>query len=75
MSDEDDKKATGFYSVLGLLSGLGMAVVIPVVGGVVGGVWLDGKAGTKPLFTFCGLGVGLLAAGWLVYRMVMRTIK
>lgn len=39
--------------------------------GVLLGVWLDELVGVKPLFTFLGLAVGLAAASFGVYRMIL----
>lgn len=75
MGEGDEKEKISFYSVLGLLSMLGVAIVVPIIGGVIAGVWMDGKMETKPLFTLLGLGLGLLSAGWVAYKMIMRSLK
>jgi len=58
------------YQSLGLL-GLGWAVVICLIAGFLGGVWLDGRFGTSPLLTGVGTVLGLLLA-YLVFREMLR---
>jgi hypothetical protein len=58
------------YQSLGLL-GLGWAIAICVVGGLLGGVWLDGRFGTSPILTGLGTIVGL-ALAYLVFREMLR---
>ena len=59
---------------LGLI-GIGWYIAVCIVLGVVAGLWLDGQANTEPLFTLLGLGLGLAAAGWGGYRMLMDVLK
>ena len=41
-------------------------------GATIGGYFLDGWLGTKPLFTLIGLGVGIGAGFWEFFRAIMR---
>jgi F0F1-type ATP synthase assembly protein I len=43
--------------------------------GVFGGVKLDEKLQTQPIFTLIGLVLGLILAFWGFYQMVMPLIK
>ena len=52
------------------LLGVGWYVAICIVGGVWGGVWLDDRLGTSPLFLLIGLMLGIGVAGAGVYRML-----
>jgi F0F1-type ATP synthase assembly protein I len=52
-------------------SSVGLEMGLSVVIGVLGGIWLDGKAGTAPLFMLLGLAYGI-AAG---FRGVMRAVR
>ena len=52
------------------LLGVGWYVAICIVGGVWGGVWLDDKLGTSPLFLLIGLVLGIGIAGAGVFRML-----
>jgi hypothetical protein len=54
--------------------GLGWYFVFVIVGGVLGGLLLDGWLGTKPAFTLVGLFGGLLLAFWGGYFMLMEAI-
>ncbi len=56
------------------LVGLGWYIAICLVLGIVGGLWLDGQLGLKPLFLLLGLFVGLGAAFYGLYRMVARAV-
>ena len=54
--------------------GLGWYFVFVIVGGVVGGLLLDGWLSTKPAFTLVGLFGGLFLAFWGGYFMLMEAI-
>ena len=54
---------------------MGWFIVISILLGVLGGLWLDGKFNTKPLFVIAGLILGLLVAGYGVYQMLVPLIK
>jgi hypothetical protein len=50
-------------------------MVIPLVGGAVAGLVVDGNLGTSPLYVLVGLGVGTLIAAigiWLLIRAGVR---
>ena len=63
---------------LGLIKILGqvtLIMVIPLVGGAVAGLVLDGMSGTTPLFVLIGLGLGTLISAigiWLLIRSGVR---
>lgn len=38
-----------------------------------GGLWLDGKLGTRPLFTLLGVALGAVGGFVWIYREVVRT--
>lgn len=56
------------------LIGLGSYVATCIVGGTVGGYYLDRILGTGDWFTLGGLALGLVAALWGGYRMLMETL-
>ena len=56
------------------LIGIGWFLAASIVGGVVGGLLLDGWLHTKPAFTLLGLFGGLAVAFFGVFRMIMRVI-
>ena len=64
-------RSPGFerYAVAVRLLGMGWYVAISILGGVLGGLWLDGRTGLDPLFTLLGLTLGLVAAFYGVYKM------
>ena len=50
-------------------------MVIPMVGGAVAGLVVDGMLGTSPLYVLIGLGVGTLISAlgiWLLIRAGVR---
>ena len=57
------------------LLGVGWYVAICIVGGVWGGVWLDEKLETSPLFLLIGLMLGIGVAGAGVYRMLAALVS
>jgi hypothetical protein len=56
------------------LLGLGSYVATCIAGGTVGGFFLDKALDSGRIFTLVGLGLGLVAAFWGGYRMLMDTI-
>lgn len=56
------------------LIGIGWYFVVCIVGGIVGGVFLDRVADTAPLLTMLGLGLGLVTAFYGGYRMLMDVL-
>ena len=55
--------------------GVGWFIGISILLGVLGGLWLDSKFNTKPLFVIFGLILGLIVAGYGVYQMLLPLIK
>ncbi len=53
------------------LGGIGFYIAGCIILGVVLGVWLDREVDIKPLFTLLGLGLGLFAAFFGTYRMLL----
>ena len=63
---------TGLVKILGLVT---LIMVVPIVGGSVAGLILDGAFGTSPLLVLIGLAVGSLIAAmgiWLLIRAGAR---
>ena len=52
--------------------GLGWVIAIAIVGGTLAGRFLDGWAGTSPLFLLLGLLLGIALAFYGTYRMAIR---
>ena len=52
--------------------GLGAALAVAVVAPIVLGIVLDGALRTSPLFLFAGLVVGILASVWIVYTRYVK---
>ncbi len=55
---------------LALVSGLGFAIAIPLGLFLAGGLWLDGRFGTAPLFMLLGILLGLVAAGFSIKELL-----
>ncbi len=49
--------------------GIGWFLAISILLGVLGGLWLDNKLGTKPVFLIIGIFLGLAVAGYGAYQM------
>jgi len=56
------------------LLGLGSYLATCIAGGTVGGYFLDQALDTGRILTLSGLALGLVAAFWGGYRMLMDTI-
>ncbi len=58
---------------LAVTLGFGTAVSLAVLVG--GGVWLDTKMDSAPLWSLIGLVLGLVAAGYQLYELVLASSK
>ena len=56
------------------LVGIGWYFALCIALGIGGGVWLDNRFDLSPLFTFLGLALGLLAAFYGGYRMLIEAL-
>lgn len=63
------------YQSIGLVSTLGFGIALSLALLVGGGVWLDTKFDTAPLWTLVGLVLGLIAAGYQLYELVLASRK
>jgi ATP synthase protein I len=57
------------------LAGVGFYIGFCIIGGVFGGLWLDGKFDTQPIFMLVGLILGLVLAFWGVYQMLIPLLN
>ena len=57
------------------LLSIGWYFAICIVGGVIGGYFLDQVAGTTPLLTLLGLFLGFVVAFYGGYRMIMDALR
>ena len=57
------------------LLGIGWYIGLSIIGGVLGGLWLDNTINTKPLFVIIGLILGIIVAVYGVYHMIMPLIN
>ncbi len=57
------------------LIGVGWFVGVSLLLGVLGGLWLDSRFATKPLFVMVGLFLGIIVAAYGVYRMLVPLIR
>jgi len=57
------------------LIGIGWYVAICIIGGVVGGVWLDRVLDSTPILSLLGLAFGLFLAFYGGYRMLIEAVR
>ncbi len=57
------------WRVLAFIMELGFTVGFSILIGIGVGWWLDGKLGTRPIFTLIGLFLGLASAVYNLYRL------
>lgn len=63
---------TGLVKLLGLVT---LIMVIPMVGGAVAGVVIDGMLGTSPLLVLGGLAVGSLIAAIGIRLLIIAGVR
>ncbi len=57
------------WRVVAFITELGFTIGFSLLIGIGAGWWLDGKLGTKPIFTLIGLFLGLASAIYNLYRL------
>ena len=57
------------------VAGMGWYVAVCIVLGVLGGLWLDNKLGTSPLFILGGTLLGVVVAFYGMYKMVVPLLQ
>lgn len=65
------KKDFRMYENLALLSQVGLMMVIPIIGGLFIGKWLDGWLGTSPLLLLLCVLIGAASAFVNLYKFTM----
>ena len=55
--------------------GVGWFVGLSILLGVLGGLWLDSKLNTQPIFVLAGLFLGFVIAAYGVYRMLLPLFR
>jgi len=63
------------YSLALRLVGIGWFISSSVVIGLLGGMWLDNKTDSSPLFVLSGIGLGLLVSGYSIYKTLAYIIR
>ena len=63
------------YSLALRLVGVGWFISSCVVIGLLGGMWLDNKTDSSPLFVLSGIGLGLLVSGYSIYKTLAYIIR
>ncbi len=59
-------------STLALASQLGFSIAGPLVVFILGGIFLDKKVGTSPLFLLIGIACGMVGAGYAIYDLIRK---
>jgi len=57
-----------------LATGLGFTIAIPIVFGILAGLFLDNKIGAKPLFTLGFMIIGILASVYGAVRFIRENL-
>jgi hypothetical protein len=60
------------WAYFALFSEIGIALLVTVLVGVLGGYWIGQQIGLVPIFVVAGLMVGLGAGGLYVKRLITR---
>lgn len=64
-----------FLATAAWFAGMGWAIAISIVLGVIAGNWLDGRTATHPLFLLLGLVIGLALGLYSAGRMLVRYLS
>jgi len=69
----NDPGRAGIY--LGLFSEIGLVLLVTILGGTLGGYWVDRQLGTVPVFVLAGLALGMAVGAIAVNRLITRFLK
>ena len=75
MTQGQDGGGYRFLSTAAWFTGMGWAIAIAIIIGVLVGNWLDGRTGTHPLFLLIGLVLGLALGLASAGRMLLRFLN
>ena len=77
MADENSRKPRQGqdWGVFWRVGGIAFSVAILMGAGAAGGVALDRRLGTKPVFSLVLLFLGLAAGAWYAYKALMEMLK
>ncbi len=70
-----DEEKRRLLKTLGVVSSMGISVVLAIAFGVIFGRWLDSVFGTKHVFFFIFLFIGIIAAFRNIYVIIGREIR
>lgn len=65
---------TSAIAIFGTIADTTWRMFVPVIGGVLLGLWLDTLTNSKPLYTFGGLVVGALVAVLLIRHQLRKVM-
>jgi hypothetical protein len=57
------------------LLGIGWFIALSIIGGFGVGLWLDGKTGTRPLFTLLGGLLGIIVAFYGMFKLLLPLLR
>ncbi|AOY75576.1 AtpZ/AtpI family protein [Clostridium formicaceticum] len=60
---------------LALISQIGISMIIPIIGGLYIGRWLDTKVGTQPIFLFVFIVMGVGAAFVNLFKITTKDVQ
>jgi ATP synthase protein I len=66
------EQGRSFWQYVGLIGMVGWSVVVPMLLGILLGLWLDRRLGTGYLLTLLLMLAGLLVGGFNAWRIVTR---
>lgn len=67
-----DKRGLGTWAGIALVLNIGFSLAMPIVGGILLGVYLDRRCGTGFLFLIVMCIVGATGGFWSTYRVLER---
>lgn len=74
-NDSGTEESGRNYESIGLASTLGFGIAVSLALLVGGGVWLDSRFDSAPLWSLIGLVLGLISAGYQLYELVLASRK
>lgn len=75
ITDKNKKNAFKFATLAGMVGELGFLIAVPLVITILGGIWLDKKFNTLPLFIIVGILLAITTSAIAIGRKIKKLNK
>ncbi|SES83191.1 Putative F0F1-ATPase subunit Ca2+/Mg2+ transporter [Natronincola peptidivorans] len=70
-----NRKKGNVLENIALISYIGISMIIPIIGGVYIGRWVDNRFDTQPIFLFACIIIGVIVAFINLFKVATKDVK